>query len=186
MARVLLGLVALALAAPPLVAQEQPVPVEVQMPLFAKLLDFNRSLPASREEVVILGIAYQRRYPASAATATAVRNAVRQLPLGGRLFRVVLIDMDESESLATEMARQRVRVLYVSPLRAVEISAISKAARPAGILTLTGVPGYVRAGLAIGLDLRDGRPQILVNLEAARAEGADLDARLLQLASIVR
>ena len=40
-------------------------------------------------------------------------------------------------------------------------------------------------GLAVGVGLRGKKPEILINLEAARAEGADFNAQLLRLARIV-
>jgi hypothetical protein len=63
-----------------------------------------------------------------------------------------------------------------------EIVAISRAHR---ITTLTGVPGFVEKGIALGLALRAERPLILVHLVAARAEGADLDSQLLKLARVL-
>jgi hypothetical protein len=53
------------------------------------------------------------------------------------------------------------------------------------MLTLTGVAEYVRAGIAVGIGVRDDRPEILVNLAAARAAGADFSAQLLLLARVI-
>ena len=47
------------------------------------------------------------------------------------------------------------------------------------------MPGYVEAGLSVGLDIERDRPQIVVNLEASRAEGADFGAQLLKLARVL-
>jgi hypothetical protein len=44
----------------------------------------------------------------------------------------------------------------------------------------------VDEGIAIGLDLKAERPEIVVNLEGARAEGADFTAQLLKLARLVQ
>ena len=42
-----------------------------------------------------------------------------------------------------------------------------------------------RAGLTLGLASRDGKPQLFVNLGAARAEGVKLDSGLLRLAQVI-
>ena len=76
-------------------------------------------------------------------------------------------------------------VLYITPMRAVDLGSITKQTRAAARVTLTGVPEYVDAGIAVGVDLQGERPRILINLAAARAEGADFDSRLLKLAKIV-
>jgi hypothetical protein len=71
-------------------------------------------------------------------------------------------------------------------LRAFDLRIVTSISRQAGVRTVTGVPRYVEGGLGIGIDLKGERPEIVVNLAASRAEGADLDAQLLKLARIVR
>ena len=81
--------------------------------------------------------------------------------------------------------RLGVRVLYVSPLRAVHVEDVTAVTRAAQITTFTGVPRYVETGMAIGVDLKREHPEIVINLAASRAEGADLAAHLLKLARVV-
>jgi hypothetical protein len=76
-------------------------------------------------------------------------------------------------------------ILYVAPLRTVEPASIAVASRDTQTLTLTGVPAYVEAGLAVGIGTRGGKPQIIVNLPASRAEGSRFSAKLLRLCRIV-
>lgn len=172
----------------PLRAQEVPVPVEVQVTLFVKILSFDRHLNARPAGPVVLGVLYQGRYPTSDHVAERFRAAagrVRDEGAAGPSFQIVAIDLDEIQDLAEALERHQVLVLYVSPLRAMDVKDIALVARRGGVVTLTGVPRYVQAGLGIGLDLKDNRPEIIINLSATRAEGADLDAQLLKLARIV-
>jgi hypothetical protein len=74
----------------------------------------------------------------------------------------------------------------VTPLRAADLRLLMAAARTSRITTVTGVPEYVETGLAIGIGVKGERPEIVINLTASRAEGADLDAQLLKLARIVK
>ena len=69
-----------------------------------------------------------------------------------------------------------------SPVAIEEIVAISRAHK---ITTLTGVPEYVEKGIALGLTLRAERPAILVDLNGARAEGANFNSQLLKIARVV-
>jgi hypothetical protein len=78
-----------------------------------------------------------------------------------------------------------VDVAYVCALRALDTSSIMLITRALGILSVTGEPGYVEEGLSVGADLRGNRAQLVINLTAARAEGADLPAQVLKLARIV-
>jgi hypothetical protein len=50
---------------------------------------------------------------------------------------------------------------------------------------VTGVPEYVERGLAIGVGVKGERPEIVINLDASRAEGAELNAQVLRIARIV-
>jgi hypothetical protein len=166
-------------------AQEMAVPVDLQIPLLIKILSFDRNLG---DRTVVLGVLYQRKYRASANVANEVRDAVKRLPresAGGRPVRAVPIDLDDTPSLASALERHGVTVLYVAPLRSADLRALAAATRSSQVITVTGVPAYVETGLAIGVGVRGERPEIVINLVASRAEGADLGAQLLKLARIV-
>jgi hypothetical protein len=169
-------------------AQSMATPVEVQVPLLLKILNFDRSLTADIQRNLVVGVLYQAGYRTSAQVADDVRRTLLEQPqqgVGAWTVHVVPINLDHPEDLDSVLSQQRVMVLYVSPLRATSLRKISGAARAKQITTLTGVPNYVEDGLAIGIDLQDERPQIIMNLAASKAEGADFTSQLLQLARLV-
>jgi hypothetical protein len=177
-----------ALAPRVLAAQEVAVPVAVQVPILVKILNFDRNLAGRAAGRLVVGVLFQSRYRTSANVADEVCLALRVLPagaLGAIELSCVAIDLDATSALDSALKRNRVQVLYVSPLRAVPLADVTAVSRSAGITTLTGVPRYVETGLAIGLDMKGERPEILINLAASRAEGADLTAHLLKLARLV-
>jgi hypothetical protein len=47
------------------------------------------------------------------------------------------------------------------------------------------VPDYVGAGCAVGIGTEGEKPLIIINLPAAKAEGADFSSQLLQLAKVI-
>lgn len=170
------------------VAQEMQVPVELQAALVLKALSFQRSLPERAGEEIVVGVAYQGRYARSVETKEDLLRAVTRMgdqQVAGIPVRWLTIDLGQTSALVEELHRLSIDVLYVCPLRALAISALSQAARQAKVLTCTGVPSYVYEGLALGVGLKGDRPQLLINLEAARAEGADFDARLLKLCKVL-
>ncbi len=177
----------LALAGPAF-AQQMPVPVDVQVPVLLKVLTFDRRIADVRGENLVVGVLYQSGFRLSSTVKDRVMDALSSAGPSGpanRRLSAVAVDADGKESLETALARLGVRVLYVTPMRAFDLPSLVAATRRNRTLTLTGVPEYVEAGLSIGLDLRQDRPRILVNLRAARAEGADLAAPLLGLATVV-
>jgi hypothetical protein len=172
----------------PAAAQEVALPAAVHLPLLVKVLSFDRNFSGRGGETVVVGVLYQAKYRASATVADEVRQALGRLSrsdTGGYLVRVVSIDLDASVDPGQAVSRERIAVLYVGPLRAYSLADITSVTRSAGVTTVTGVPDYVETGLAIGIDLRGGRPEIVVNLAAAKAEGADLSARLLGVARVI-
>jgi hypothetical protein len=165
-----------------LAAQEVPVPVRVQVPLLLRIMTFDRNLAQRRTGDLVVAVLYQSRNRTSMTIAEEVTRLLGSTPG----TEAVGIDLDHVTDLRAALAESRGRVLYVSPLRDVEISGIVGVSREAGVTTVTGVPRYVDEGIAIGLDLKAERPEIVVNLEGARAEGADFTAQLLKLARLVR
>jgi hypothetical protein len=103
----------------------------------------------------------------------------------GRPVRAVAIDIDR-ESLEETMAQSRLTMLYVTPLRGFDLTNIATAARTAQATTVTGVARYATQGLAVSVRLEGDRPRLLVNVAAAKSEGAEFSAELLKLALIVQ
>lgn len=169
-------------------AQQMPVPVDVQVPVLLKVLAFDRRIADARGEKLVVGVLYQSGFRLSSTVKDRVMDALSRAGSSGpanRPLNVVAVDADGKENLEKALTSLGVKVLYVTPLRAFDLPSLVAATRRSRTLTMTGVPEYVEAGLSVGLDLRQDRPRILVNLRAARAEGADLAAPLLVLATAV-
>lgn len=169
-------------------SQEMPVPTHLQYDLFIKILTYDRNLAPRTEEVFLIGLVFQSRVRESMQVKEEILTSFKGSPLqelAGVPVRMVLIDLNNT-GLEDALDALRPDALYISPLRAYDLEKISESARRAGILTMTGVPDYVRAGLSVGVDVVGGRPRILINLASARAEGADFSSRLLHLATILK
>jgi hypothetical protein len=156
------------------------VPVDVQTELFVNIGKHDRNFDPSRP--MILGIVYQDELPESVAVKNEVIASVKMrnlqitcVPLEARSMQLVRKRLMETEA----------NVVYIAPLRAIDIGEIARIARERGIRTATGVPEYVDQGIAVGIGLRNKRPLIIVNLAATRAEGSAFSSQLLSLARIV-
>ena len=183
---------ALLLLGPPggpatLAGQTMEVPVETQIPLFLKLLSFDRNLHSRGDSVLLIGVVYQSGNRESQVARDAVDGIVHSSPtrVEGLPFRSIDIDLDH-ESLDVFLRAHSIAVIYVAPLRAVDVRGIAQATRQAQVRSFTGVTRYVDLGLAVGVGLRGDLPQIIINLPAARLEGADFPAQLLRLARVLQ
>lgn len=168
-------------------AQDMDVPVSVQVPLFHKILTFDRRLSGQPGREIVIAILYQRGYRVSSLVCEEIEAAARGLDptVAGRPVRWLPLELGEARDLTGELDRMAADVLYVTPLRGAGLAEITAAARSRQTLTLTGVGRYVEEGLSVGIGLERDRPQIRINLETARAEGADFTSQLLKLATLV-
>jgi hypothetical protein len=168
-------------------AQEADVPVAIQIPLFLKVITFDRQLQARAGSELLVAVAYQSGNRASTITKDEAVRALANVSglLDGRSVSALVIDLDR-ESLGDVLARHRIAVLYIAPLRAVDLAAVAAAARAARVTTMTGVPRYVPLGITVSVRLQGDRPRLLINVESARLEGADFSAELLKLAQVTR
>jgi hypothetical protein len=174
---VVMAISALAAAGEPTVTVA--VPVDTQVALFVNIWKLDRNFDSTKE--FKLAIVYQNNYYDSVATKDDLMAAIGRQKLR---VSVVLIEATTQQLLSSGLHGQ-FDVVYVTPLRAVDVSEIGRISRYQRFRTITGVPEYVDQGLAVGIGIRRDRPLIIINLEQSRAEGAVFSSQLLALARIV-
>lgn len=184
------GFLALALLAArpwPLPAQEMDVPARTQISLLYKILTFDRNFAGNPEGDIVIAILYQSGFRSSVAARENVEAALGYTPspFGARRIRWVAIELEKNEKLGPVLRQHEATVLYVTPLRGVGLDDIVDAARRSQVMTFTGVAPYVERGLSVGIGIERERPIIIINLAAARAEGADYTSQLLRVSRVI-
>jgi hypothetical protein len=167
-------------------AQEMALTPDVQFPLFDRILTYDKNFTERVGDELVIGVLYQRRFRPSVAARDQVVRAVQELgldSLSGVPVRFVTLDLDAG-GLDRRVQAEDIDYLYVTPLRSPDFDQIVSVCATHQVTTLTGVREYVEDGLGIGLGVRGGRPEIVVNLPAARASGSELSSRLLQVATV--
>jgi hypothetical protein len=76
--------------------------------------------------------------------------------------------------------------VYVAPLRPATLRQVLGTLRGARVRSVTAVPEYVRDGVSVGIAVAAGRPRLVINLAASRAQGSDFSSQLLKLARVIR
>jgi hypothetical protein len=100
----------------------------------------------------------------------------------GRRVRVVVVEVQSADKLAAALAQHGVAALIVTTDLDLEAAAIARVTRELHVLSFTSSEQAARAGLSIGLLQDNARVEIVINVTAARAEGSQFGAGLLQLA----
>lgn len=161
-------------------ASAHEVPVEVQLPLFQNIWKLDRNFNPAGSSIVVAVLFQESNVQSMAARAAAFKWV--QTTTGVTAVGVVMDRADWTTVLRVVEAD----VFYVTRMRGADIEAVAAIARSRGIRTMAGVHDYVWQGLNVGIGVRNDRPLIMINLQAALAEGAAYQAQLLKLAEIVK
>jgi hypothetical protein len=161
-------------------AQTSAIPAAVQLLLFGKIWMFDRSV--ANNDHLVVAVLYQSSLRSSAEAKDELIAAIRT---SGSKLRCIPIALDDVANLSSELQQVNADVFYVTEMRGINIQDVVRISRARHIKTITAVDGYVEAGVAIGLRVRNDKPNIVVNLSAAKAEGSDLTAQLLRLSTII-
>lgn len=181
-----LALVLIAIPASSVVSQEMDLPASIQAPLILKIASFDRRLASRAGDEVVVAVVYQGGYRTSARSRDELLQSLAgPTTVAGRTVRTLSIDID-TKSLAAELEKEKPLIVYVAPLRGMDIATIAAATRTAGATTITGVVRHFADGLAVGLGVKGERPRIMINLTQSRLEGADFRSDLLRLAQVSR
>lgn len=169
-------------------SQEMPLPVMLQHQLLLKILSFDKNLAARSADTLRMAVIYQSilRHSAKTAgaflaeTATGEQPQVKNIPLSIRCY-----DLKTLPELRAFLVKESIDLVYIAPLRAVAVSDLTALTRELNILSLSGVREYQRHGVAVNLDIRGEKPEILIHKKNAGEEGADFSSRLLHLVTII-
>jgi len=169
-------------------AQDIAVPIDVQFPIFFKIFSYDKNLTQKVKDHFDLLIVYQRKF----RTSLNIKNSAQSV-LEGKSFKyfnsspviIKSISIESASELDEYLAKNHIDCIYIAPLRAIHISEITSITRKRKILSTTGVVEYVEQGVSVGLAIKSEKPQILINLPASKAEGADFSSQLLKLAKII-
>lgn len=164
------------------------VPLDLQVSLFLKSLSFDRTLRDRAGEELKIGILYLPKVPDSEETKdnlSAILRGYANKNVDGLPITYDLIEYSSFDKLEEEIASDDVDLLYITPGNSFNLDAISKVTQKLKILTVTGIVEYVDKVISLGIGLKGGKPQIVVNFASSKAEGADFDARFLKLAKVI-
>ena len=170
-------------------AQEMPVPVDLQLPLFTKILTFDKNLERRAGDSLRITVVYQKLYRYSDNTREAFFSTAEIMGLrkiNGIPIVLLSHDLHTAEELQKFISEQKIDIIYIAPLRAVPVDEITGFSRELKVLSISGVTDYMQQGVSVGLDIKGDKPEIIINKNNSGQEGADFSSRLLHLARIIK
>ncbi|HNJ73326.1 MAG TPA: YfiR family protein, partial [bacterium] len=177
----------LMLVIPALQAQVVKVPADIQMRLMVKILAYERDHRFDSDNFTNVVVLYHSKVSGSVAAKDAVINAHTQSPLkvNRAIIRFIPIDISTVGDIGEELHRQGARVVYLTPMRGVNIGAIINACRAQSILSVSGVYDFAQFGATISFDLLDNKPKFIINTTSAKLEQVVFSSDLLKLATVI-
>jgi hypothetical protein len=147
-----------------------PVPTSLQVALFKKIFEYDRTLPTQRS----VRVAVVHEGPESEST----RQIVKEFRSGG--VEAIALSV---EVLETTLGS--VDVLYVAP--GVDPDRVQGFCARERVLSVSGLPELATTGkVSVGIGLKEQKPEILVHIRRVKSEGHELASGLLSLATVVR
>ncbi len=155
-----------------------------QVLIALRILSYDKALADRTEGPVTIAVV-------SGATARDERDRwqagfsrVPKVKVGGRSVRFVAIDYTTRKAFGEALHKHAAYAVIVTSDLDAKVGEIRTETRARRTISF-GSERALRSGLSVASVPRQERDEILINLEASRAEGARFGAGLLQLAKIV-
>jgi hypothetical protein len=175
--------------APATAAEVMAVPMDLQVPLILKILVYDRNFGEREQSAVNIGVVYVPGDPASLRARDELMRALDRVSdktVKGLPIRYTSLEFTSDTDVEAAVLARRISVLYIAPGNGANLEQLRRLSERNQVMTVTGIPDYVNRGAAVGIGLRQDKPEILINLASARSAGGEFDASLLRIARVIR
>jgi hypothetical protein len=175
---------------PSLTNSADAVPYDRQALLLLRVLAYDRNMKADPGASVPIGIVYKEANASSKGVQAKIFQALKGLEnkvqVKKHKFEVIPIPFSDAGSFSKSIKAHNLETVYVCSGLDGEVGDISKASRASSTLTMTGNENYVTSkGLTVGFVIRNSKPTIVINSNAARAEGSKFEMSLMRVAEVI-
>ncbi|MDP9149770.1 MAG: YfiR family protein [Myxococcota bacterium] len=162
------------------------VPVGLQVDLFTKVADYDKTLLGRAEGVVRVLVVIRSRVPESASIGARVLNALSSASrISGLPHEDSSVEFTDVASLVARCKAHSIGILYMTPGLTDVDEALARALADLPVLSVSASAEGVTKGMTLGFDLVGAKPKLLVNLSACRRQGVQLSSDVLKIATVV-
>lgn len=167
--------------------QRNKVPVDVQIKVIPKILSLNKTFLVDTDDNLNGMIIYSNDQRNSKQIFDNFRENLKgkKITVNSRVIKILPFDIKRLKELRKYIKENNIRAIYITPLRGVDISSITKICREEDVLTITGVDEYKENMVSVILGLNKSKLQIMINQKSAKSEGANFSSRLLKIATLI-
>lgn len=168
--------------------QELTTAVDVHLPIFLKTLTFDKNFISQNQDTIFIHLLYQN----NDKNSIHIKNLVYEYILNNKLNTLnnkplifLELAVKTEEDFKNYIKKCSVKYLYIARLKDINLANVTNSCNIQKILTFTGVSDYLENGAALSLGIRGNKPEILLNLENSKKQGANFNSRLLNLVKLV-
>ncbi len=162
-------------------------PMDVQLKIIPKVLSLDKNFTSREEGDFKVGVIYSSMQ----RTSVQIKDEFEDAAINKNMFvkktkvKTSFIDVSKITNIEQFLVDNKIDVIYITPLRGVDISSIAKICKQEKILTVTGVLDYMQNDISVSFDIKKKKLQIVINNNAAKREGTNFSSRLLRIAKIL-
>jgi hypothetical protein len=165
-------------------AEEPAVPLQLQVNLTVKVVAYAQDPPAG---VLHIGILTKTRSAESLRFATELKAAFDRIDaIASRSHDQAILEWTGPASLADEITRRGLYLLYVTPGLDAEVPEIARTLESISLITVAATDSYVPSGAILGFELVSGHPRMVFNLTQAKKQSVFFRAAVMKLMRIVQ
>jgi YfiR/HmsC-like len=185
--RVVVAVVALVGATRLVRADDPSVPLQLQVDLSAKMLEYVQEPPVMSFDRVRIGIVVKPGSPESTRAGAELKVAFDRVgTIGGRAHEQSIVDWSGAAPLIEHARRGALIVLYFTPGLDAEVQVVARSLDGQRLMTIAAVDSYVQDGVILGFELVSGHPKMILNLAQSKRQGVVLRAAVLKLVRILK
>jgi hypothetical protein len=179
--------VLVALAAGSRTARADGMPMQREALLLLKVLSYDENLRRSSGplRVAVIHQAGSAEAERAAQAVVAAFQSLRKVTVQGRTVEAVLMPAADEAKLRKQLLAAKINTVYFGP-GVTDAAPALRVCRALSLNALTGNKSLVQRGVPVGVFVEGDRPQILVNLEAARVCGHRFSSALFKVAQLLR
>jgi hypothetical protein len=162
------------------------VPLQLQVDLSVKVLEYAQEPPPQAADVVRIGILTKTDSPESTRAATELKVAFdRAGTIAGRPHEQAILPWRGTSNMLEELKRRNLMVVYFSPGLESEVPTIARALEGRQFITIAAVGSYVYDGALLGFELVSGHPKMVFNILQAKKQEVVFRSAVMKLMRLV-
>ena len=174
----LAAVIALTLASTAQSADE--LPQQIQGALLHKLLGYDRNLPSRSPQSVEIALI------AESAAEVSKLAQLQGKKIQGKSVKITVITNTDPAGLAIALDGASTNAVYLAgKTNDATLKATLAWATAKKIPVFGGSRSLAEKGTAVGFAIEGGKPRIIINVKASRAQGMNFPSRVLRLATLI-